>query len=71
MNYQEDLQISYMEDKNTVDVIKLCKEALLNASAAYEVLHLLGFEKHLPGLPSCELNCKKALKAIERLNSPA
>ena len=48
------------------DVLNLAREALMNASGAYNALRLLGAEQHLPGLSRCEIKRKEALEAIEK-----
>ena len=48
------------------DVLNLAREALMNASGAYNALRLLGAEQHLPGLSRCEDKRKEALEAIEK-----
>jgi len=51
---------------SVIDVLNLAREALMNASGAYNALRLLGAEKHLPGLSSCEDKREEALEAIEK-----
>lgn len=50
---------------SVVNVLLLAQKALRNASGAYEALRLLGAEKHLPGLDSCESTRKEALKSVD------
>lgn len=49
----------------TNELIKLCKEALMNASGAYDSLRIVGADKCLPGLKMCEDKKDEALKAID------
>ena len=48
------------------DVLNLAREALMNASGAYNALRTLGAEQHLPGLKQCETKRMEALEAVER-----
>lgn len=57
--------IKHNVKRSADDVIKLAREALMNASGAYNALRLLGAERYLPGLSACENKREEALKAIE------
>lgn len=63
--YEPTNGISHNVKHSATDVIKLAREALMNGSGAYNALRLLGAERHLPGLNSCENKRKEALEAID------
>lgn len=47
------------------NILRDCRDALLNAQGTYEFLKHMSFAKDLPGLGMCEKNASDAIRAIE------